>query len=119
MCICNNLKSPTIYLFVIITLGALLTQTAWRLWERESELDRVYANDTVIQAFDAETNQKVLVRLHAQGRQMNRRWPHYILNATGDLSELHIQWTDIQPLHVSVSSEGYLEQPLDLDQNTA
>ena len=93
-------------------------QTGLRLWQRNSDLDRVYASEVVIKAIDAQTKEAVPVKLKTYGRGLNQRWPDYSISVTDDPSELRIGWIDVGPLHVVVSSPGYSEQPLSLNRES-
>jgi len=106
------------YLIAIIALAALLFQMGLRLRQQNSELERVYANEVVIKAIDADTKESVQIVFHGPGRGVNQRWPEYTIFITEDLSELRVRWTDVGPLHIGVSSAGYSEQPLILDRES-
>jgi hypothetical protein len=105
------------YWAAICALSLLWLQAEWRSWQSRAAIELAYMGDVAIEVIDAESKQPLNISLHPPSVTINQRWPKYTLR-TNSASEMSFRWVDAQPVEIGVSSEGYAEQRLKLDQGS-
>jgi hypothetical protein len=112
------MKNNRWYMAAIGVLLLLWLQAEYRLWRINAEIAGIYQGVVTIKAVDADTKEPLQIGIQTPGTTLRQRWPKVTIRSTDDTSEVRVQWLGTEPVEFGVSSEGYAEQRLKLDQHS-
>ena len=110
-----------VYIITTGVLACLCLGTMWQLFRISNEIKQSYAKVVTLQAIDAKTNKPVLMTLGMPAVSQGQRWPRdmSVASYTADPLRLEFKWIGVEPVQVSVESDGYETKWVTLDKQSS
>jgi len=99
--------------FAVFWIGAVI-----RLSSLQSALEAMKLYTVVIETVDAETGQPIPAGVTGPSRHTIAAFPADVRYTSLPNGEMEVRWIGIKPVKITVDSEGYEEQTIEVDQNS-